>query len=150
MIDIENIVVDAVATAVRAAYGTDYPGLCVYSTSVERPESFPCVTIALTDNYTYRDSLEFGKLRENHASVTFTVNVFTNNANGAKSLCKAIFNTVDETLQDLKLTRITASPIDNIDRTIVRYVGRYIGLVGEGITTTEGGEEKTVFVMFRR
>lgn len=150
MIDIENIIIDTVYQALTTAYGSTYPGLRVYSTPIETPESFPCVTVEMTDNYTWRESQEFGKLRENHAAIAITVNVYTNNANGKKALLKQIFNTVDETLQDMKLTRIAATPIDNIDRTICRMVGRYTGLVGEGITTTENGEETTVFPMFRR
>lgn len=149
MIDIENIVITAVKNALRDAFGDVYPNLPVYSYPIEVPESFPCVTLVESDNYTYRGSQEFGRLRENHANVTFTVNVYANNANGKKKTAKAIFAVVDNTLQDLKLTRIMATQVENIDRTIARYAGRYEGVVGEGITITDDGEEVVLFPMFR-
>lgn len=149
MIDIENIVISEVAKAVRAAFLADHPGLVVYGYEQALPESFPCVTVFMSDNYTHRQSQEFGKLRENHANVAFTVNVFTNNTNGKKELAKAIYNVVDETLQDLKLTRIIAAPTPNIDRTIYRITGRYTGIVADGITKDNDGTETTTYVMFR-
>ena len=148
MIDVENIVVTAVKNAVDAEFGPEMT-VKVYSYPIAKPESFPCVLVYMFDNYTYRFSQTFGKLRENHTNVTFAVAVYTDNVNTKKTLGKAIFKVVDETLQDLKLTRIMWAPVDNIDRTISRIEARYSGVVGEGITTTIDGEEVTLYPMFR-
>ena len=149
MIDVENIVITAVKNAVDAEFGSSYPGIKVYGFPVAQPESFPCVIVFMTDNYTYRFSQEFGKLRENHAYVTFAVSVYANNANTKKTVARDVSKVVDETLQDLKLTRIMAGPVENIDRTLARYEGRYQGVVGEGITTMIDGVETTLYPVFR-
>lgn len=149
MISIENKIVNDVTTALETAYGTLYPGLVVYDTEVEIPESFPCVTVVASDNFTLRETREFGKLTENHAYITFSINVYTNNAVGKKELAKAIFNTVDGVLQNYNFTRTMASPMPNVDRTVARITGRYTATVGEPITETINNAETQVFPVFK-
>lgn len=149
MIDIENIVLDRVTKVLRETYLAQYPGLTVYAVENPVPESFPCVTVVLTDNYTYQKTLVSNQGRENHAHITFTVNVYTNNAQDRKLVAKDIFNTVDLILQDLCLTRTYASYMPNIDRTIFRITGRYYGIVEKPIITEEGGETKETYLVYR-
>ena len=149
MIDIENIVLDRVTKVLRETYLAQYPGLTVYAVENPVPESFPCVTVVLTDNYTYQKTLVSNQGRENHAHITFTVNVYTNNAQDRKLVAKDIFNTVDLTLQDLCLTRTYASYMPNIDRTIFRITGRYYGIVEKPIITEEDGETKETYLVYR-
>lgn len=146
MIDIENKIVNDVTTALETAYGTLYPGLVVYDTEVELAESFPCVTIVMSDNATLTSTREFGKLTENHAVLSLTVNVYTNNAVGKKELGKAIFATIDGILQNYNFTRTMVMPTQNIDRTVARITGRYMAIVGEPIveTTSETINGETV------
>ena len=49
MIDIENYIVSQISSALSSAYSSTYPGLVVYSTEVEIPESFPCVTVVASE-----------------------------------------------------------------------------------------------------
>ncbi len=149
MIDIENIVLNTVTNVLREKYLTDYPGLVIYAVENPVPESFPCVTVVLADNYTYQKTLTTGAYRENHAHVTFTVNVYTDNMQDRKRIAKDIFNTVDLTMQDMALTRTYAAYMPNIDRTIFRITGRYYGIVEKPIITDENGETKETYLIYR-
>ena len=149
MIDIENIVLNTVTNVLRARYLTQYPGLVIYSVDNPVLESFPCVTVVLTDNYTYQKTLVNSEKRENHAHITFTVNVYTDNIQDRKWIAKDIFNTVDLTMQDMALTRTYAASMPAIDRTIYRIVGRYYGIVEKPVITEEGGETKETYLVYR-
>lgn len=136
MIDIENKIISDVTAALEAEFLADHPNLCVYDTEVEIPEGFPCVTMVMSENATLGRTREFGKATENHAVVSLTVNVYTNNAAGKKELGKAIFNVIDGILQQYYFTRTMAMPMPNVDRTVARITGRYSATVGEPITET--------------
>jgi hypothetical protein len=142
MIDIEAKVFTTVATAVR----TEYDTASVYGEAVEIPESFPCVTVEESDNYTYRDSQDTD-LREHHANLMYTVNIYSNAPAYQKKLqAKRIFDLVDQTMQDMKFTRTSASQIRNVDRTVFRITARYIAVVGAG----KQDGDNTVYQMYRR
>lgn len=149
MIDIENKIITEVTNALEAEFLQDYPGLVVYDTDVEIPESFPCVTVIAGDNSTWKDSRQLGKQTENHALITFRINVYTNNIAGKKELAKAIFQTVDNVMQANNLTRIMAGPMPNIDRTVARIAGSYTGLVAEPIIKTIDGVETYIYPVIR-
>lgn len=149
MIDIENYIVSQISSALSSTYSSTYPGLVVYSTEVEIPESFPCVTVVASDNFTLRSTREFGKNTENHAHITFTVNVYANNGTGRKETAKTLFQAIDLILQNFNFTRLMASPMPNIDRTVARYTGRYEANVGEPIAETIDNVEVYTFPVFK-
>ena len=149
MIDIENIIVDMVTESVDSEFLTEHPGLCVYSKDVTVPESFPCVTVVMTDNRTERRTLTFSDPLEFHANVTLTINVYTNNENGKKELAKRIFGNIDDLLQRKHFTRIMAGPLPNIDRSVSRYTGRYTAVVGRPKTKEVDGETVVTFPVYR-
>lgn len=141
MIDIENKVFDTVARELRSEYNT----ISVYGEYVESPASFPCVTLVEDDNTAYQQTQD-NTLRENHATIMYTANVYSNKSSGKKTEAKAIANVIDMAMQNMKFTRIMRSQTPNIDRSIYRITMRYTAVVAEGSTS---GDD-TVFQMYRR
>lgn len=149
MIDIENLVVSKITQALRAQYGTAYPGLKVYSITPEIPESFPCIVIEMQSNVTTRSTLEFGKPTENHADVVFQVDVYANNGDLRRETAKTLFDFIDLSMQDMGFVRMMATPTPNIDRTIYRITGRYSGRSDSGTTEDVDGKTVTRFLIFK-
>lgn len=121
MIDIENEVFTANATALRTAYtGIDVSG--EYNPS---PAVIPHVSISENDNFVYQKSLT-SSATENHASLMYEVNVYTNAKTGKKAQAKAILAVVDTVMLGLGFVRTSSRPIPNYnDATIYRIVARY-------------------------
>lgn len=142
MIDIENMVFDAVSQAVKAKY----PKAAVYGEYVEVPAAFPCVTLVEEDNTTYRKT-QAANERELHANVMYTINVYTNTTNGKRKQAKDIASIVDDVMQSLKFTRSMKNQLPNADRSIYRMTMRYSAVVAQGITSTGGN---TVYQMYRK
>ncbi len=128
MISIENYVVNSISEAI-APLLADYPSLRVGSMYVDIPTAFPYVSVEEIDNYTYQES--HVDLQEEHAIVTYDVNVYANDPS-LKTTAKVIADTVDAAMQNLKFTRIMSGVFPNIDRTIYRYTMRYEAIVQKG------------------
>lgn len=127
MIDIENEIFTAIASAVR----NKYPGAYVVGEYVKSPSKFPCVSVVEIDNSAYGETQTSGSL-ENHANVTYEVNIYSNKTSGKKSECKTIASLIDNEFATLGLSRTMLQPIPNgDDATIYRIVGRYMGVVSK-------------------
>ena len=127
MIDIENEVFSAIAATVR----TKYSDACVVGEYVKSPSKFPCVSVVEIDNSAYDNTQTSGSL-ENHASVTYEVNIYSNKTSGKKSECKAIAALIDNEFATLGLSRTMLQPIPNVDdATIYRITGRYKAVVSK-------------------
>ena len=125
MIDIESQIFDIVANAVREKY----PDAYVVGEYVKSPSRFPSVSIVEIDNTAYDKTQSSGSL-ENHASVTYEVNIYSNKTSGKKSECKAIASLIDDEFATLGFSRTMLQPIPNVDdATIYRMTGRYMGVV---------------------
>lgn len=148
MIDPENLIITMVTNALETAYSNTYPGLVVYGTAVERPESFPCVTVVMSSNTTWTQSRTFNG-PEHHAHVAIEINAYADNNPGGKELTKKLIQTADTVMQSKNFTRVMAMPLPNIDRTITRYGARYSALVEEPITATENGVETQTFIVYK-
>lgn len=148
MIDIENVVVSKITTATRTQFLSTYPGLKVYSTTPQQPESFPCVVLEMVSDISVRQTYSFDSTREQHADVVFQLDVFCNNGASSKQTAKTIFDFIDKQMQDMGFVRNMAMPTPNVDRTIYRITGRYTGRSDAGITTTAGGVDTTTFTIF--
>lgn len=129
MIDIENIVVDEVKTALSAL--TEYPTLLVGSMYIDAPPSFPYVSVIEDNNYTYEPS--HVDLQEDHAIVSYTVDVYANDTH-LKQTAKKIANAVDTAMQNMKFTRTMYGQTPDVDRTIYRMTMRYEAIVAKGET----------------
>lgn len=141
MIDVSNIVLREVRTAVTAVY-SDCECLSYNPDTISK---YPCVTVSEMDNYTYEESLDDTNA-EHHAVVTFEVNAYSNNSQGSKAEAKKIFNLADNAMLGIKFTRLLKTEAPNKDRSVYRIYARYRGIVSEGYTAN--GD--TVHQIYRR
>lgn len=129
MIDIENEIFTKVSEKIREKY----PKAFVTGEYVKSPSSFPCVSLIEMDNSALRES--WSTDGEEHASLMYEVNVYSNKTTGKKAECKAIVALIDETLMALNFARIMLEPIPNQDdSTIYRMLGRYRAIVSKDKT----------------
>lgn len=130
MIDVESTVFARVAAAFTAAY----PNGSRYGEPVDTPARFPCLTLVEDDNATYEKSLDTA-LTENHATIMYTVNVYSNKTSGAKQECKAIMTLVDEEMQQMGFTRLFCNQTKNADTKIYRMTARYRAVINQKFQT---------------
>jgi hypothetical protein len=127
MINVENEIFNIIAKAVRNAY----PGVYVVGEYVKSPAKFPHVSIVEIDNTAYEKTQTSGSL-ENHADMTYEVNIYSNKTSGKKSECKAVASLIDNEFATLGFSRTMLQPIPNVDdATIYRMLGRYRGVVSK-------------------
>lgn len=127
MIDYENDIFNAVAKVVRVKY----PDIYMVGEYVKTPPQFPCVSLVEMDNQSYQRTEDSGS-SENHASVMYEVNTYSNKTVGKKSECKAIAAVIDEQMLALGFARTMLQPIPNFDdATIYRMVGRYSAVISK-------------------
>lgn len=132
MIDIENDVFAAVATALRAEF-TD-PLISVYGEYVNAPANFPSVSIEEKDNSVLERTADSSNI-ENHATLMYEINAYSNKQSGKKIECKQIMATINDVMAGLGFTRTTMLSIPNIaDATIYRMTARYMGIVSKNNT----------------
>ncbi len=125
MIDIESQVFDAVAKRLKASF----PDIVVTGEYVKAPSGFPCVSLIEMDNAQHR-ATQSSSSNENHASLMYELNVYSNKARRKKSECKEIAAVVDDVMANLGFTRTMLNPVPNLnDATIYRIVGRYSAIV---------------------
>ena len=127
MIDCENEVFSRVANAVR----TEFPSAFVCGEYIRTPSKFPFVSLIEMSNTAYDRTQTSGDL-ENHASLMYEVNVYSNKKSGKKSECKAIATLIDNELATLGFSRTMLQPIPNMDdATIYRMTGRYTAVISK-------------------
>ncbi len=141
MIDIESKVVDTVFNAVKA----EYPNADVTTGFDERTATFPCVVVEEVDNVPV-ERMNTDDCAENYSRITYEINVYTDNANTAKTVGKAILGVIDNAMQGMKFSRTRKSEPFNISRTIFRQYGRYFVIVGKPVEI----DGNTVYQMYRR
>jgi len=142
MIDIENKVFDTLSTALKTAY----PTIGVYGTYINIPNSFPCVTIIMDNCTPYRQT----GATENHAEISFSINVYANDPNGKKKQAKAIAGLVDTTMLGMKFSRQVYTPTPNIDDSVFRITMRYTAIADKGVTVAVGENTTTTHQIYRR
>ena len=127
MIDIENQVFNGVVAKLKLKY----PDLYMVGEYVKTPSKFPCVSLMEMDNSSYQRTEDSGS-SENHVSVMYEVNIYSNKSVGKKSECKAIAALLDEQMLALGFARTMLQPIPNFDdATIYRMVGRYSAVISK-------------------
>lgn len=129
MIDIEN----AVFTAVSAALHERFPKITVDSVTTYSPSKFPFVCIEETDSFSYLPSRDTAS-NENHSTVVYEVNAYSNKTGGKKQECKAIMAVVDDVMIGLGFTRNTKTPINLDEATKYRLFARYSAVVSKDQT----------------
>lgn len=128
MIDIENCIFDKVVSAVLA----QYPTCSYYSVATESPSTFPCITMEEVDNAVLQETMDSSAL-ENHARISYEINIYTNIDEGKKAQAKSIFSIVDNIMQANNFVREFYAPMPNYDITIYRITIRYSGIVAKGV-----------------
>ena len=127
MINVENEIFSKVAASVRAAY----PSAFVSGEYVRTPSKFPFVSLIEMSNTAYDRTQSSGGL-ENHASLMYEVNIYSNRQRGKKSECKEIAALIDNELATLGFSRTMLQPIPNMDdATIYRMTGRYTAVISK-------------------
>lgn len=130
MIDIEIDIFNIVSKKVRAKYSDIY----MSGEYVKSPSSFPAVSLVEMDNTVY-PTTQTSCENENHASVMYEVNVYSNKVKGKKTECKEIIALIDKEMIALGFTRTMMQPIPNMDdATIYRIVARYKAVVSKDKT----------------
>lgn len=121
MIDIERQVYTPIAEALRKRF----KGISVSGEYVNAPPKFPYVSIVEQDNYMSADRLDSSD-QERFSTLMYEVNVYSDKAGSKKSVCREIMGAVDEMLYKRNFTRISLSPVPNMENgTIYRLVARY-------------------------
>lgn len=143
MIDIQNMIVDAIFNAVKAENA--YPNADVTTGFDMKTAVFPCVVVEEVNNAPLR-STDTDDCAENHTRLVYEVSVYTNDISKAKTEGRNILKIVDDTLQGLKFRRTRTNQPLNISRTIFRQYARWEVVVGKPITVGEN----TVYQMYRR
>jgi hypothetical protein len=99
--------------------------------SVKSPPSFPAVFMVEQDNTMYISTQTSDDL-ENHASLMYEIDIYSNKTKGKKSECKAIAALIDKEMAFYGFTRTMLEPIPNMDdATIYRIKGRYKAVVSK-------------------
>lgn len=128
MNDIEVPVFNQVYNAVYDEFHGSYPDLTILN---DRPESlakFPAVICVEDDNITYSRDRDLTS-QEQYSEVMYTVEIYTDNRNGHKTLAKQIAGIVDAVMIGLRFQRMSFAQMPNVDRDVTRYVGRYRAVV---------------------
>lgn len=121
MIDIEKLVYTPIAESLRKRF----KGITVSGEYVNSPAKFPYVSIVEQDNYTTQSHLDSSGT-ERYATVMYEVNVYSDKAGKKKTVCREIMGVIDEMLYGKNFTRISMSPVPNLENgTIYRLVARY-------------------------
>lgn len=127
MIDVENEIYDRVAKRLRETFD----GIGVAGEFVLSPSQFPFTSIVEADNAPLQRTQTSDSV-ENHATLMYEVNAYSNKAKGKKAECKAIMGVVDEEMAAMGFTRTMQNPIPNaLDPTIHRMVSRYRAVVSK-------------------
>lgn len=129
IIDIESEVFNRICNAVREKY----PSSFITGEYVKSPSEFPAVSLVEMDNLPYEKTMTVNP--ENHVTVTYEVNVYSNLVRGKKSECKSICAIIDNEMAAMGFIRTSLSPVPNMDdATIYRMTGRYRAVVSANHT----------------
>lgn len=121
MIDIESKIYTPIATALRA----EFPDVKVSGEYVHAPSGFPFVSIVESDNFTTVEHTDTSGA-ERFATLMYEINVYSNKGTGKKSECKKIMTVLDSLMYGMNFTRISLSPIPNLENaSIYRMTARY-------------------------
>ena len=151
MIDIENLVFDTVYTQLASVI-TDI-SVNVTAGYDENEAVFPTLIVRETGNLDYQKTATEA-CSENHARVTYELEVWSDKQSTGRSECKRILNAADDIMKGMNFRRIYKSRPFNIDRTRWRQYSRYDAIVekGQQRTVTVDGQQvvNTVFQIYRR
>lgn len=129
MIDIENEVITLITDVLFA----NNISASVESVLNLNPPSFPTVCVEEIDNYVWGSSSDSGSV-ENHAYVSYEINIFTNDVAGKKQNAKSILDVIDVALSNHNFTRTSKTSLSLDNGTKYRLIARYRAHVGANNT----------------
>lgn len=141
MIDIENFVFDTFYNHLIAIF----PNANITSGYDEKSAASLTVIIRETNNVPFRKTATDDCV-ENHARLTYEIEVICDEESTGRIKCKNVLAEVDTAAQGMKMTRIHKNRPINIDRTKWRQYARYEVIVGKPQTINGN----TVYQMYRR
>ena len=125
MIDVQNEIFTAVATAVRARYSD----AMVTGEYTRSPSKFPAVTLDEIENVTV-PALVDSSDQENYCGLTYRLQVFSNKTAGKKAEARAILAVADTVMRGLGFRRTTYTTTPEIyDSTIYSITATYEAIV---------------------
>ena len=125
MIDYQNEIFTAVASAVRASH-TD---AMVTGEYARAPSRFPAVTLDEIENVTVPTLVDSSD-EENYCGLTYRLQVFSNKSAGKKAEARAILATADGVMRGLGFRRITYTTTPEIyDSTIYSITATYEAII---------------------
>ena len=127
MIDVETDVFSFVDEYLRE----QFPSIDAQGEYTHAPASFPHVSIEEKGNATL-ERTQTQSPQENHVSLMYETNVYSNHAIDKKGECRRIASRVDEAFQRMGFTRTMMQPTPNIEyATIYRITMRHIAVVSK-------------------
>ena len=125
MTDIENIIINRIDNALETAGYKDILG----STYQDVPASFPWVFFEQSDSYEHVNQHNSSRTN-NHDTVVFEADIYSNKISGAKGECKDILEVIDAEMVSLGFSRTMAQPMrPTSDLYKARMLVRYRGVV---------------------
>jgi len=123
MIDCENEVYSTVVAALRAKYPSMNPAS---GEKQPTPADMPTAVGREMDNSTYLRSLDSSG-QENHATVMWQWEAYSNKGAGRKAECKSIMEIIDTQMLNMGFLRVGSGPMEapNANASIYRMVARY-------------------------
>lgn len=106
MTDIENIIINRIDNALETAGYKDI----LISDYENVPSEFPCVVFEQSDSYEHVNEHNSSRTN-NHDTVVFEADIYSNEKNGAKSECKAIAQIIDAEMVSLGFSRAANQPL---------------------------------------
>jgi len=126
MIDIENQVISLVTDCLFA----NNISATVESVLNLNPSTFPTVCVEEIENSSYSSSVDSNS-NENHASIGYEINVFTNDVSGKKQNAKDILAVIDNMLLARGFYRVSKTQLSLDNGTKYRLIARYRATVGK-------------------
>lgn len=130
MIDVENEILGEVFKRLAVKF----PKLNTTSEYTRVPASFPHLSIYEADNTVLSRTQDSGSM-ENHATLMYEANIYSNKVSAKKQECRNIAMALDEVMAGMGFTRIMMNHIPNMnDASIYRITARYTAVVSQNKT----------------
>lgn len=121
MTDIENIIITRINNVLTTNGFTDIVG----SSYKDVPSSFPWVFLVQSDTYEVVNKHNSSRVN-NHETVVFEADIYSNKKNNAKGECKKIAKIIDEEMSLLGFARTSGQPLQpTSDLYNARFFARY-------------------------
>lgn len=107
-----------------------FPKIYTTKTETAAPPVFPAVSIVQENNVTYQRTRD-ARL-ENHVSVMFQMDIYTNDKDNKERQAQEIRDTVSDLMQSIGFNRTMCKPTPNLaDMSIYRITMRFTGIIGK-------------------